>query len=150
VFGYTKVPSSWTTLINNRYPCNWLCEVSWLRAIPIIDKHGNKACQLERRIAMTLPAWLRTARAINSYDFTTDQVRIFKKRNKEFEQILIPMDSLLKSGMLWWLGMMAHKSHCNSILRAHLSSFLSYADHLDTPQIDGRKILVSKLGRPFL
>jgi hypothetical protein len=35
---------------------------------------------------------LRTERAINSDDFTTDQVRIFKK-NKEFEQILIPMDS---------------------------------------------------------
>jgi hypothetical protein len=26
-------------------------------------------------------------RAINSDDFTIDQVRIFKKRNKEFEQI---------------------------------------------------------------
>jgi hypothetical protein len=35
---------------------------------------------------------LRTERAINSDDFTTDQVRIFKKRNKEFEQIF-PMDS---------------------------------------------------------
>jgi hypothetical protein len=40
----------------------------------------------------------RTARAINSDDFTTDQVRIFKKRNKEFEQILIPMDSAFKVG----------------------------------------------------
>jgi hypothetical protein len=62
---------------------------------------------------MTTNWVIRTARAINS-DFTTDQVRIFKKRNKEFEQILIPMDSAFKVGYAM-VGMMAHKSHCNSI-----------------------------------
>jgi hypothetical protein len=41
-------------------------------------------------------------RAINSDDFTTDQVRIFKKRNKEFEQIFYPDGfCFLKSDMLW-------------------------------------------------
>jgi hypothetical protein len=31
--------------------------------------------------------------SINSDDFTANQLSIFKKRNKEFEQFLIPMDS---------------------------------------------------------
>jgi hypothetical protein len=31
--------------------------------------------------------------SINSDDFTANQVSIFKERNKEFEQFLIPMDS---------------------------------------------------------
>jgi hypothetical protein len=44
---------------------------------------------------------LCTERAINSDDFTTDQVRIFKK-NKEFEQIFNPDGfCFLKSDMLW-------------------------------------------------
>jgi hypothetical protein len=43
----------------------------------------------------------RTERAINSDDFTIDQVRIFKKK-KKFEQIFNPDGfCFLKSDMLW-------------------------------------------------
>jgi hypothetical protein len=79
-----KVPSSWTTLINNCHPSSSAKSPDFV-AIPIIDKHVEIK-QLERRIADDYFWVIRTARAINS-DFTTDQVRIFKKRNKEFEQI---------------------------------------------------------------
>jgi hypothetical protein len=57
--------------------------------------------------------------SINSDDFTSNQVSIFKKK-KQREQILIPMDS--KVGYTMVVGYDAHKSHCNSI-REH--SFLT-------------------------
>jgi hypothetical protein len=46
--------------------------------------------------------------AVNSDDFTSNQVSIFKE-TKSLNKFLIPMDSASKVDML--LGMMAHKSH---------------------------------------
>jgi hypothetical protein len=60
--------------------------------------------------------------SINSDDFTANQASL-RKETKSLNKFLIPMDSASKVGYTMVLGMIAHKSHCNSILRAHLSSF---------------------------